>query len=305
MDDVVPAAEIVAAARRGVRRRAGRARTTAARSPSAGATRTARARSASSRRSRSRSAATARARGSRPRASSTPASSPCAATTCARSSAAARPTRSSPSKLARDLARPRRPLLGAPRREHRRPCDRRAQGRDELHRRLTSARFARDAASEAASAVPASRFRDPAVAERRGSEVRPAVLTPSWPSVKSRAWPSASATCRAAGRISVARSRSGSGSCSPTRSRAGSPTAHPDEAFENGLKVVDSSERSATALRADAPAVRRRSATGSRRSLWTYWNSRVHGRSAWRCSGSTCGGTSTSRASATRCCSRT
>ena len=39
-------------------------------------------------------------------------------------------------KLARDLARPRRPLLGAPRPEHRRPCDRRAQGRDELHRRL-------------------------------------------------------------------------------------------------------------------------------------------------------------------------
>ena len=39
-------------------------------------------------------------------------------------------------KLARDLARPRRPLLRAPRREHRRPCDRRAQGRDVVHRRL-------------------------------------------------------------------------------------------------------------------------------------------------------------------------
>ena len=42
LDDVVPAAEIVARARRGVRRRAGRGRSTAARSPSAGATRTAR-----------------------------------------------------------------------------------------------------------------------------------------------------------------------------------------------------------------------------------------------------------------------
>ena len=91
--------------RRRVPDRAGRRRTTAARSPSAGATWTARARSASSPRSRSRSAATARARASRPRASSTPASSPCAATTCARCSAAARPTKSSPAKLAEHLAR--------------------------------------------------------------------------------------------------------------------------------------------------------------------------------------------------------
>ena len=40
-------------------------------------------------------------------------------------------------KLRRDLARPRRPLLGAPGEEHRRPCDRRAQGRDVVHRRLS------------------------------------------------------------------------------------------------------------------------------------------------------------------------
>ena len=42
-------------------------------------------------------------------------------------------------QAARDLARPRRPLLRAPRREHRRPCDRRAQGRDDA----TSAAIAR------------------------------------------------------------------------------------------------------------------------------------------------------------------
>ena len=132
LDDVVPAAEIVAHDRRRVPARARRRRRTAARSRSATATATAAARSASSPPSRSRSAATARARGSRPTGSSTPASSPSAATISARFSARARRTTSSTTRSGR-LGAPHRPLLGAPHGE-----DARApQGRDVLHRRLT------------------------------------------------------------------------------------------------------------------------------------------------------------------------
>ena len=55
-----------------------------------------------------------------------------AATTCARSCAAARPTRTR-ARHRRHLEAPRRPLLRDPLRGHRRP----AQGRDDLHRRLS------------------------------------------------------------------------------------------------------------------------------------------------------------------------
>ena len=82
LDEVVPAAEIVAIDRR--RDAAGRPAppSTRARSPTAGATATARARSASSLRHASRSARTARAPASPRRASSTRACSACAAPTC-------------------------------------------------------------------------------------------------------------------------------------------------------------------------------------------------------------------------------
>ena len=67
MDEVVPAAEIVAIVDAEFPIEPAERAATAARSRSAGATATARARSASSPRSPSRSAATARARGSRPK----------------------------------------------------------------------------------------------------------------------------------------------------------------------------------------------------------------------------------------------
>ena len=92
MEDVVTAAEIVAASAPSCRSSRWRPHT-AARSPSATATSTERARSASSHRSPSPSAATARARDSRPTESCTPASSEFAATTCERSCAQTRPTR--------------------------------------------------------------------------------------------------------------------------------------------------------------------------------------------------------------------
>ena len=100
MDDVVPAAEIVAADRRRLAARARRLRSTAARSPSAGATSTAAARSASSRRSRSRSAATAHARGSRPTGKLYTCLFAGAVTTCVRCFAPARRTTSSATRSA-------------------------------------------------------------------------------------------------------------------------------------------------------------------------------------------------------------
>ena len=95
LDDVVPAAEIVATldAAFGSSRSRPPIR---ARSPGATATSTGRVRSASSRPSRSPSAAPVRGPASPPRESSTPACSPSAATICGRWSAAGHPTKSSP-----------------------------------------------------------------------------------------------------------------------------------------------------------------------------------------------------------------
>ena len=112
-------------------------RTTRARSPAASGTATARARSASSPRSRSRSAVPARARACRPRASSSPASSPPAEPTCKAPLRAGATDEELERADPRRLDDPRRPLLGAARRRHRRP----AAGRDVRDRRLRAGRW--------------------------------------------------------------------------------------------------------------------------------------------------------------------
>ena len=221
MDDVVPAAEIVAAVDREFPLEPAEAQLPRRGRQALALPRRRAARSASSRRSRSRSAATARGRGSRPRASSTPASSRCAATTCARSSAAARATRSSPSGWRRSgTSAATATRSSAPRRRRRR-----ADGRDELHRRLSRALGTTASALSHRSAGPAP-FADVGPKSIRCSRV------------------SSSAGSRAA--LFAARlGRSGPPArdlvrlrARRTSSRAASPTAIPTKAFANGFRVV-------------------------------------------------------------------
>ena len=121
---------------------------------------------------------------------------------------------------------------------------------------------------------------------------------PSWPQSGGR-------ICRVVGRISV--SSWGSGSASPccTSSPAGSPTATRRGVRQRARGSSTSRCTSPPPVRADLPELRRPAAPAARRPSRGRTGTPSSPSSAWRCSSSTCAGTTRSRASATRSCSRT
>ena len=191
-------------------------------------------------------------------------------------------------EAARDLARPRRPLLRAPRPEHRRPCDRRAQGRDVVHRRLAPRKPGR-MGGEPTFGLPVPRVRPGHRIECRdvGRCSRAAVLA-----------------ARMVGSRSPDRDLARVPARVPGRARAGRP--RPEEAFSNGLKVVDFETDFSDRLYELTlqQFVEQRDWLASL-ATWTYWNSEFTVLDARAALALRPAAPDSSRASATRCCSRT